>query len=231
MIAALDIRKGDTVIEIGPGKGALTEPLWNACREKNSFFIAIEKDGSLGDEIKSKFPGIDVRTGDALKILPDLPHVPSTKIIGNIPYYITGKLLRLLGDAPKKPRSVLMLQKEVALRLTAVPPRMNRLAAMVRGWADAEIIAEAPREWFAPPPEVDSAVVLLTPHGKVADLPRYFRTAALLFKQPRKTIMNNLRGHSSREKITALLAQMGIEPEDRPQDLDVEDINFLSQGL
>ena len=86
----------------------------------------------------------------------------ATKIVGNIPYYITGKLLRIISELEHKPeRTVLLIQKEVALRICATPPDMNRLAASVQFWADAEIIAHVPRNDFSPAPEVDSAVVVL----------------------------------------------------------------------
>jgi 16S rRNA (adenine1518-N6/adenine1519-N6)-dimethyltransferase len=127
------------------------------------------------------------------------------KIVGNIPYYITGKLLRVISELDQKPvRAVLMVQKEVAERICAVSPEMNRLAASVQFWADARIIAIVPKKDFSPPPEVDSAVIVLetkkwaldgTPaHGSAAhiDPELYYRAVRGIFAQPRKTLLNNI---------------------------------------
>ena len=147
IVAALELAPGDTVVEIGPGHGELTELLkreaWNVNR--NIKIIAVEKDRQLAEQLRKKFAedkNIEIIEGDALRILPELCsalhtsrstiqdshstlHASRFKIVGNIPYYITGHLLRTIGELPKKPSlSVLMVQEEVAERIAA-KPRMN----------------------------------------------------------------------------------------------------------
>ncbi len=146
------------------------------------------------------------------------------KIVGNIPYYITGHLLRIISELDCAPDlCVFLIQEEVAERIAAQPPRMNRLAASIQFWARPEIILHVPREDFAPPPNVDSAVIRLSRKTDVAPVgateheeetggsrsprrqPRasgqshasdsrlYYATVRALFAQPRKTISNNIR--------------------------------------
>ena len=137
---SLELAPNDIVIEIGPGHGELTEFLMASHAEK---IIAIEKDADLYDSLIKKFQ--DARMialrDDALTALPTViqnskPKILNYKIVGNIPYYITGHLLRTIGDLEIKPtRSVFTIQKEVAERVCAIPPHMNRLAASVQFWA------------------------------------------------------------------------------------------------
>jgi len=158
------------------------------------------------------------------------------KIVGNIPYYITGKLLRVVSELPHKPeRVVLLIQKEVAERICAAPPDMNRLAASVQFWAQPSIVSFVSKKDFSPPPEVDSAVIVLstkTAFATAIDPTLYYKTVRGVFAQPRKTIINNvaamLSGVSKKEKIAEQLRSMGIDPEDRPQNLAVEQLITLA---
>ncbi|MBI2406246.1 MAG: 16S rRNA (adenine(1518)-N(6)/adenine(1519)-N(6))-dimethyltransferase, partial [Candidatus Harrisonbacteria bacterium] len=120
IIAALDLKSGETVIEIGPGKGALTIPLARACADAGISIIGIEKDIAFVHELNNlKIASLEIIHGDALKELPMLisRHTLTAnryKLVGNIPYYITGKLLRTISELEIKPsRTVLMIQKEV----------------------------------------------------------------------------------------------------------------------
>ena len=167
IIAALDLKPEKTVIEIGPGEGALTFPLL----KKGARVIAIEKDLLLVERLKvgGKRKNLEIINGDILKILPELPltlhpKLSNYKLVGNIPYYITGKLLRILSELENKPSlTILMIQKEVAERLTAKPPKMNLLAAAVQFWAEPKIIFTLKPTDFNPLPKVDSAAIKLTP--------------------------------------------------------------------
>ena len=161
--------------------------------------------------------------------------------MGNIPYYLTGYLLRLISELKQKPAlCVFTVQKEVAERITASPPRMNKLAASVQFWANPEIIGFIPKENFMPAPKVDSAIIKLIPHTKktttiISQLYlnsseiNYYKTINVLFRQPRKTILNNLRTVNNelkimKEEIVKKLAEIGINPQARPQNLSVGDI-------
>jgi len=257
IVEALDLKEGDTVIEIGPGHGELTLLLARNFQFPISNFriITIEKDKKLVQILQKKFASdknIRIIEGDALKILPKLTKsyklkAKSYKIVGNIPYYITGYLLRVLAELERKPSLiVLTIQKEVAQRIIALrqaqgKPRMNLLAASVQFWAEPEIIDYVSRKDFQPAPEVDSAVIKMVvrpalPYREVPVLKtsknyskNYYRLIKILFKQPRKTILNNLTMTMTmtKEDITKKLRKSGINPNDRPQNLDIEQIKEL----
>lgn len=215
--------------------------------------------------------GVEIIEGDALKLLPQLTcdlrlTTNDYKIVGNIPYYITGYLLRILGElenlegrqvsygASKPSLIVLLIQKEVAERIVAKPPKMNLLAASVQFWAKPEIIGNVSKKDFRPTPKVDSAIIKLTPitfqllsqlkcnedyNKKYEENDynyRYYKFIKIFFKQPRKTILNNLvsgvkcqvSGIKNKEEIIEKLRKLKVNPFDRPQDLSVEQIIKLS---
>ena len=202
IVKALDPVRNETIIEIGPGTGILTKALTDTCEEKQCLVTAIEKDDSLVQSLEAHLPtNTAFISGDALKILPKLvqsrgfaPH--GYALVGNIPYYITGKLLRVISELQKKPRCViLMVQREVAERISAKPGNMNLLAAAIQYWAKPEIIMRLEPTDFSPPPEIHSAIIALEPHKKQPDKENkaYYVFIRHFFKQPRKTILNNLR--------------------------------------
>ena len=240
--AALKISSDDIVIEIGPGHGELTRFILEKSPRK---LIAIEKDKSLVSSIQYLVPSndnLEIINGDALEILPTIPKTynlsPSTyKIAGNIPYYITGKLLRTIGELREKPSLVVLtIQKEVAERLVAEPPKMNLLAASVRFWGRPEIIKSVSRNAFKPRPKVHSAIIQITT-DKLEKSPeesaKYYGFIKMLFKQPRKTVLNNLTAGSKHTKaeVEEFLKSQGVEPKLRPQNLDITTINILSQSF
>ncbi len=247
---ALELQSGDTVVEIGPGHGELT-------RELLKFpvnVVAIEKDAQLVDFLNKNLqftiynlqsnPNIQfskqtVIAGDALQILPELIKNLKLKIknsrykvAGNIPYYLTGHLLRILSELDQKPkRIVLTVQKEVAERLCAVPPKMNLLAAGVQFWAKPAILGHIGRGSFYPAPKVASAIIQLIPTGKTPIKPNIFYPfIRLLFKQPRKTILNNLLPTGwPKEVITETIKGANVDPNERPQDLSMAQISRLAR--
>lgn len=254
IVSTLALADGDRVIEIGAGHGELTVPLMRAARGKRCDFFCIEKDNTLVGELEqsamqensaisgasdevSAGPRVTIIEGDALKLLPDMV---ATKIVGNIPYYITGKLLRTVSELKNKPElTVLLIQKEVALRVCAAPPIMNRLAASVQFWAGAEIVAHVPRRDFFPAPDVDSAVIVLNtkpPAGKPAydlDPALYYRAVHAIFAQPRKTLLNNLSAAVGKivqkNDIGVQIKKIGIDPDARPQDLSIDKIASIAR--
>ncbi|MEE8131698.1 MAG: 16S rRNA (adenine(1518)-N(6)/adenine(1519)-N(6))-dimethyltransferase RsmA [Candidatus Paceibacterota bacterium] len=240
IIDALELKPGDTVIEIGPGHGELTLPLARNFQFLISNFqiITIEKDLKLIKDLKSKIQNlglknIEIIEGDALKILPKLCsklHASSFKIVGNIPYYITGHLLRIISELKNKPSLiVLTIQKEVAERICAIQPKMNLLAASVQFWAEPKIIGGIPKKDFKPTPKVDSAIIKLVPKSQKLKTKSYYRLIKILFKQPRKTIINNLRPTTNDLRLlTQKLQKLKINPADRPQNLSIKQIKELS---
>jgi 16S rRNA (adenine1518-N6/adenine1519-N6)-dimethyltransferase len=237
---ALELKPGKEVLEIGPGHGELTEEVvsrFKALGINDYKLIAIEKDRDLAEYLKEKFAAnenVEIIQGDALEVLPSLTSNPEHKnylLTGNIPYYITGFLLRTIGSLNPKPGlAVLMVQKEVAERMTDNPPRMNRLAASIGFWAESKILFNVPRKSFTPPPQVDSSVVLFTPKPEKGDGNAYYTLVRALFKQPRKTIWNNLRD-SNFENVDKALSEAGINPHDRPQNLTIQNIIDLAKTL
>jgi len=254
IVGALALTDNDRVIEIGPGHGELTTPLVRAAQGKHCEIFCIEKDHALIGELEqfatrenvvatnstdnemNTGSHVTIVEGDALKLLPNMV---ATKIVGNIPYYITGKLLRIVSELEHKPkRTVLLIQKEVAERICAAPPDMNRLAASVQFWADAEIVAHVPRKDFSPVPDVDSAIIMLTtkpisgkPAGDI-DSALYYRAVRAIFAQPRKTLLNNLSmaaGETIKKNdISAQIEKIGANSDARPQDLGVDQIASIA---
>jgi len=230
--AALDFKPDETIVEIGPGHGELTELITGR-------IIAIEKDERLANYLKQKFSvqkNIEIISGDALKILPKL-EIKNYKLVGNIPFYLTGYLLRIIGELENKPLLIVFtLQKEVAERICSQPPKMNLLAASVQFWAEPKIIDYISKKDFQPQPKVDSAVIELKSitlglrSQTKCYKENYYRLIKILFKQPRKTILNNLATslEKNKEEIIKILEASKIKPSDRPQDLTLEQIKNLT---
>ena len=247
IIAALDIQPRETIIEIGPGKGALTFPLVNECIQKKCQLMAIEKDIELVRNLElkiknSEYNNIKIISGDALKTLPDLIDnsqliIPNSnyKIVGNIPYYITGKLLRTISELKNKPSvSVLMVQKEVAERISGQPPHNNLLASAMAIWATTEIILNLKAKEFDPPPEVDSAVIRITTKKEqlaYQEIEKYYKMIHIIFKQPRKTLANNLKSGLDipRVEIEKILTSLDLPLNSRPQDISAEQVLKISK--
>lgn len=233
---ALEIRKGDIVIEIGPGHGELTQYLLEA----GARVTALERDKPLIDPLKKKFgdENFEVIEGNALELLPMVVEEleqegRSYMIAGNIPYYITGYLLRVIEELKHKPTRVVMtIQKEVAERICAQPPQMNLLAASVQYWATASIVDIVPKMDFNPPPKVDSATIRLDVHPTEGDSKQYYECIRKLFSQPRKTIANNLAGkEGDKEAIAMKLGEIAIDAQKRPHDLSIEDIKRVTNVM
>ncbi|MBI3046219.1 MAG: ribosomal RNA small subunit methyltransferase A [Candidatus Harrisonbacteria bacterium] len=238
IIAALNLQPNDIIIEIGPGKGALTFPLTAECQKIGCKVVAIEKDPELAKNLElgiRNYGRIKILRGDVLKDLPTLIHnssfiIQNYKVVGNIPYYITGKLLRILSELENKPElTILMIQKEVAQRIVAKPPKMNLLAAAVQFWAEPKILFTLKPADFSPPPEVNSAVIRLTTKQQITTDNNYYKLLHIIFKQPRKTILNNLKTglKMPKNKIEIALKSLKIDPNSRPQNLSLEQINSL----
>lgn len=241
---SLKINSGETIIEIGPGHGELTEYLAESGerRAKGGLrIITIERDLELAELMRHKFKNsVEVLEGNVLQVLPALSSqlsASSYKLCGNIPYYLTGYLLRTISELEHKPvLTVLTIQKEVAERIAAKPPQMNRLAAAVQFWAKPKIIGFISRNDFEPPPEVDSATIrLIVPADKIskAETDAYYRILAAVFKQPRKTIENNLMSafKKPRVEVKSMLLALNIDSNIRPQELRVEDIQSIARSL
>ncbi len=234
-LAASEVSAFKNIIEIGPGRGALTEQIiLKASADAN--FTAIEKDSKFIIYLKEKFPEATIIDGDVLKILPSLMEEQRNKyaIIGNIPYYLTGFLLRIIGDSKNRPdRCALMIQKEVAERICAAKGDMNRLSASVQIWGKPKILALVPRGDFSPPPAVESAIIEINvdESRQNSDLSSVFAAIRTIFAQPRKTLLNNLSTAVDVPKgeILKEIQSYGISENFRPQDLDIEQLFLIAK--
>ncbi|MEK7635889.1 MAG: 16S rRNA (adenine(1518)-N(6)/adenine(1519)-N(6))-dimethyltransferase RsmA [Patescibacteria group bacterium] len=251
IVETLELKDGDTVIEIGPGHGELTTAIIERLEDlkiERFKIVIVEKDRELVRALEQKFKTknkLEILEGDILRILPEIIFqfsnlsISNYKLVGNIPYYITGYLLRILGELKNKSLLiVLLIQKEVAERVCAKPSKMNLLAASVQFWAEPKIIGYVSKKDFRPQPKVDSAIIKLKVKSeKLKIKPEdYYKFIKILFKQPRKTILNNLMAGVRNKKlkikdkkgIMEKLSKIGINPQARPQDLSLEEIVKLT---
>ena len=193
------------VVEIGPGKGALTEYLVKSA----SHVHAIELDQVLVHYLQGKFrenPRFSVQHADVLKA--DLSQWGPVQVAGNLPYYITSPIIEhVLALGPDLLHAVFLVQKEVGERIAAQPGRRDYgyLSVQVQIYAEPKLLFAVPPSAFKPPPQVDSAVVELKPRAKpISDDPAgLVRFAGLCFKQKRKMLRNNLSGSFPQEAIDA----------------------------
>jgi 16S rRNA (adenine1518-N6/adenine1519-N6)-dimethyltransferase len=192
----------DLVVEIGPGRGALTEKLLRRAAR----VVAIEIDAALVDCLRTRFAGeprLEIVHADVLAT--DLAQWGRAPIAGNLPYYITSPILEKAVRLDV-PRIVFLMQKEVAERLIATPGHREYgyLTLQTALFAGARLLFEVKPGSFRPPPQVDSAVVLLTPHTRdlgVGDREAFLRFLSQCFRQKRKTLRNNLAGIYGKETI------------------------------
>jgi len=233
----LDTQDGEVVIEIGPGHGELTSLLTASDNKRR--IIAIEKDTTLVPFLHKKFQetdNVEIIEGDALRLLPKLTGATKLqsaeyKLVGNIPYYITGHLLRIISELPHKPvLTVLTVQKEVAERIVAAPPKMNILSASIAIWADAKIISFIDKKSFSPSPKVDSAVIKLKTKNTTVNLPVYYTLVRTVFKNPRKTLWNNIR-NTEFEHLKTKLKDLCIKKNARAESLSLNDLLELTKYL
>ncbi len=194
----------DLVVEIGPGRGALTEKLLRRAAR----VVAIEIDSTLVEHLRARFAGeprLEVVHADVLDT--DLSRWGRAPVAGNLPYYITSPILEKAVRLDV-PRAVFLIQKEVAERLVAQPRHREYgyLTLQTAMFADTRLLFEVKPGSFRPPPQVDSAVVLLTPHMRdlgVGDREAFRRFLSQCFRQKRKTLRNNLAGTYGKEMIDA----------------------------
>ena len=261
LIRSAELTQKDTILEIGPGTGVLTFALAQAA----GHVVAVEKDERLAGALMARLKedgitNVEILTGDILRLLPILPQVIQAKlgsknrykVVANIPYYLTARLLRLLLEQQPQPAEgearpdgrpeliVLTIQKEVAQRIVAQPPRMNLLALSVQAFGKPEIIKTVPASCFSPMPKVDSAII------KIADISdRFFRENRLdqkqffapirrAFSQKRKLLLNTLGMRHSvlhKEQIAAVLTTLNLSKNARPQELSLQNWANLAKSL
>ncbi len=222
-----ELTKDDTVLEIGPGLGTLTSELLR--RAGN--VTAVEFDEALAAKLPAQFPGTNLEVIHDDIVRYDLSALPTGyKVVANVPYYITSKIVEKLMSASHKPSvTVLLVQKEVAERIAAKPGDMSLLALGAQVYAEARLGVMVPREYFTPPPKVDSQVVILqtrTVPLVSADIEKLFwRVAHAGFANKRKMLRSSLAAGLAMEKvdIEKLLERAGIRSDLRAEALSIDD--------
>lgn len=239
MIEAASVTKEDSVLEIGPGIGNLTEKLCGYA----GFVFSIEKDPKflpLLQELKKKFDNFKYVVADALEYnyVPEFEmwheeHATQKnvayKVVANIPYYVTGKILQMVLNAKQKPTSVtVLMQKEVARNVVAKEGSLSILAISVQLYGNPKIIKIVPGRSFYPAPKVDSAVlhidVYQKPKYNVVDEKKFFKLIKACFAGKRKQLHNTLANYLHADKVTTekILSDAGIESSARPQEVSIE---------
>ena len=225
----------DTVLEIGPGLGTLTSELLR--RAGN--VVSVEYDAALAQKLPGQFPGKNLTVVNQDILQYDLSQLPAGyKVVANVPYYITSKIIQMLMTAQNKPSIVVILvQKEVAERVAAGPGDMSMLAVSAQIYAEAYLGAEVPREYFTPPPKVDSQVVVLQTRDEPLVAPEqeklFFRVAKAGFSAKRKKLRSSLSAGLalSKQEVESLLREVDINPDNRAEDLSLSDWHRLAEHL
>lgn len=239
IIQAANLSPKDIVLEIGPGLGILTQTL--AQRVKK--VIAIEKDKKIGQALKEilrDYQNVEIIVADALKIENSKLNLENYKLIANLPYYITSPVIRMFLESKNPPREmILLIQKEVAQRICAKPPKMNLLAVSVQFYSQPKIIAPVSKKAFWPQPKVDSAIIKIVPHsiviarGAKQSPDKFFKVVKAGFASPRKQLINNLsqKLNLSREEIKRALFECNLDIQIRAANLSVDDWKNLLQAI
>ena len=236
IVDAADLTIDDTVLEVGPGPGLLTELIAAAAGR----VIAVELDDRLIPLLRERFaaePGVTIVHGDILKIDPAaLVQGEPYKVVANLPYYITSVVIRhLLESNPPPELLVLTVQREVAERMVAQPPNMSLLALGVQFYCTGRVVAKVPAGAFYPVPKVDSAVVRLDRRSaeiaKDVGAERFFEVARAGFSQPRKQLRNSLASglQVASADIENWLALAGVDPKRRAQTLSLAEWAALAR--
>ncbi len=229
IVDALAPTTRDTVVEVGPGRGSLTEILV----ERSGRVVAVEIDRALAAQLREKYrdrPNIEIIEGDFLDT--DLSALVRRDflLVGNVPYYITTPIVFKALDPPIPNRSVFLVQREVAERMAAGPgtESYGALSVNVAAVASVEQVFTVPASAFRPPPKVESAVVRLTPRvqplvplDSLAAFRAFVQAVFGLRRKQMVRVLRTIRGISP-EEASALLQRAGVDPAARPEVLTPE---------
>lgn len=254
---ALDPNTNDIVVEIGPGTGNLTQQLIIFPAK----LIALEKDPDMVAALREKFPEylkegrLDIIEADALEFNPSVlnvylhesrtgdtkkgPDEPffTYKLVGNIPYNITGALIQHFLSADTQPETaVLLMQREVAERILARDKKHSILSVSVHIYGTPRIVRRVPAGAFTPPPRVDSSVLLIEDISRKNFIDRdhedlFFHIVKTGFAHPRKFTISNLALFYARETLDAVWAELSLNPKIRSEDVSVSEWLSISKTL
>ena len=235
---------GRRILEVGPGLGILTGGLLDGGAE----VTAVELDRRLADRLTRVHDGsiasgaLHLVQGDILDQTMATLIASPYEVVANVPYHITSPILhRFLGAAPRPQRLILMLQKEVAERISAAPGAMSYLSVFVQYHAAVRVAFNVPREAFEPAPDVTSAIVVIEPHDPSGERPRLsatdeddlWRVVQAGFRERRKMLHNVLSRQLplTGAEVGRALAEIGVDGNRRPQTLAVDDWLALRVAL
>lgn len=235
IIESANLKTDDVVLEIGPGKGALTEELL----KKAGKVIAVELDKTLVEYLQNKFKessNIEIINEDILKL--KLEGIINTKykVIANIPYYITSPIIRYFLENELPPKEmILMVQKEVAERIVAMPGNHSILSLSVQYYAKPELLFYVDKTNFDPVPEVDSAVIRIVTSDEQQETKEksdnFFRVVRAGFCAKRKTLANNLANsfHLNKREVEEKLKTVPLNGTVRAQELSIDEWKNISK--
>ena len=240
---AASVNENDVVLEVGPGKGRLTEIL----AQKAKYVIAVEKDKKLADFLTDKFSAKGGKGQKNLKIVhKDILNFDpkayklkpkSYKIVANIPYYITSRFLRQFLESKNQPSLMaLMVQKEVALRIVAKNNKESLLSIGVKAYGKPRIVANVSAGNFFPKPKVNSAIILIgdiskdfffSPGKNKINEKKFFRLLKIGFGHKRKLLKNNLQADFAETNFLKCFRECGIPALARPEELSLKNWGCL----
>lgn len=253
IVTAGSVERGEAVLEVGPGKGILTKELL----ARGASVTAIEKDAWLAEHLRRHF-GEEIRTGQLSVIEDDIRDTDFSelplrshhyKVVANIPYYITGELIRLFVTHEKQPTSITFLvQKEIAERIAGLPalsadrPAGKRsrqkgsvLSMSVRAYGSPNYIKTVPKKFFKPVPKVDSAILVISDISKkrftTLKESHFFKVLKTGFAKKRKKLLTNLSEIYARERVEQTFSALGLKESARAEELTIDQWIILAKSL
>jgi 16S rRNA (adenine1518-N6/adenine1519-N6)-dimethyltransferase len=237
---SVGVHDGETILEIGPGKGALTKELLAT----GGRVLAIEKDAALVEQLKKTFTA-EIDSGALTLIIGDIRDFSPEKydllsggyvLAANIPYYITGEIIRQFLETEAPPRALaLLVQKEVAQRILAGDHKESILSVSVKAYGTPRIVAKVSRGNFSPPPAVDSAILLIDNVSKdffssVAEK-EFFSVVRAGFSSKRKFLANNLGVTFGKTPALKAIQSCGLNEKIRAEDVPLEEWKRLAEKI
>lgn len=228
-------KAGETILEIGPGKGILTKELLAF-----GDVVAVEKDEALASKLREVFAAeiaggrLRAFAGDVRDVTPESLGLVHYVVAANIPYYITGEIIRQFLTALTQPRAMaLLIQKEVAQRI--VSQKGSILAISVLAYGKPRIVEKVPKKHFSPPPSVDSAIILIDSISRDfftdIDEAHFFDVVRAGFGSKRKFVSSNLSSHFDKATVVRALGGAHVPEKARAEDLSLEQWKSLARAL